>query len=374
MLLIFARTLPVALIVMSCGFAHAADVTLGNGGRCDIQLRGIIAADDTAALTSALSQAGRSDRPWVLCLDSPGGSLSAAIAMAQLVHEEGIATHVEEGASCESACSITYFMGTALAGDTRIIARTIAPLGRIGLHAPSLTLPSENTYSGSQVAQAFALAMEAAGSITTLGRMIDVRSGDVWIPVDVVNHLLTTPAENMFYVTTFGQAQDWNIAVDGVNWPDPLSAAMLWNICNYGVRTRMGWSHVEALATYEQYRETATGDPVVLLRRHLVGQGEVSVSEIYIARSGYLVSGLSLACTVEVIYPLIDRAATAVSVCVTAVPEGLHRAAIRCDSPTDRLEVASALAAFDPTDRIDAIDYALARMAQSGLLARQSTD
>lgn len=360
--------------VLVAGLAQAADVTRGDDGRCDVRLRGIIAAEDPVALTRALSQDGARGGPQVLCLDSPGGSLKAAIDMAQIVHDRGIATHVEDGASCESACSITYFMGTALAGDTRTIARKVAPRGRIGIHAPSLVLPADNTYSGTQVSQAFALAMEAAGSITTLGRNTDDRTGDAWIPVDVVNHMLTTPAEDMFHVTTFGQAQDWNIAIDGLDWPQTLSNAAVWNICNYGVRERMGWSHVAAIEGFDSFRQGQGTEPVTLVQRHLVGQGDPGVSEVYAARSSYLASGLRMACTVEVGYPVADRLATQVRVCVTAVPEAVTAAPILCDSPTDRMVVDTVLAGYDPAGRIEAVDSALDRMAQSGLPLRRDAD
>lgn len=93
----------------------AANISALSFGICDIQLVGVIEAGDDTRLEQVVSALDPKDQQ-VLCPDSPGGSLKTAIEIAGLIHEKGIGTHVDEGARCESSCSIAYFMGTHLAG------------------------------------------------------------------------------------------------------------------------------------------------------------------------------------------------------------------------------------------------------------------
>ncbi len=370
---LFRAVVAIAALSALPDMGEAAQISEGRPGRCDIRISGIVNSGDDAAVEQLVAEL-KTDRQIVLCLDSPGGSLSAALKIAQLVHDIGAATYLDRGANCESACSIIFFMGTRDVGGTAVIDRRIAAGGRVGIHAPAINLDRDQSFTGSDVMRAFDVALEAAGSITTLGQEADGRSGDNWIPVEVVNHLLTTPYDKMFHVTQIGQAQDWNIEIADLRWPDDLSNAYLWNTCNYGVRERMGWSHAAAIEEFDTFRADLDAAPVILARRHLVGQGTTQVTETFTVVSGYQTSGLRFGCSIDVDYPVVDREGYELSVCVTVLPETARSAPIRCDSPNDRLTILSPIAGYAAGARIDALDKALPAMAATGLPGRQDAD
>jgi hypothetical protein len=71
-----------------------------------------------------------------ITLDSPGGSVLAAMAIGRLARQHRIAALVPRGASCVSACVLIY------AGAVVRNARTTG--GRIGIHAPFFDTPNSN--------------------------------------------------------------------------------------------------------------------------------------------------------------------------------------------------------------------------------------
>ncbi|MCO6051136.1 hypothetical protein NGM99_15230 [Mesorhizobium sp. RP14(2022)] len=60
-----------------------------------------------------------------VALDSPGGSLHDAIAMAKLIRERKIDTRVDDGAQCASSCPLIFVGGTN---------RSAAPKASLGVH------------------------------------------------------------------------------------------------------------------------------------------------------------------------------------------------------------------------------------------------
>jgi hypothetical protein len=366
---ICAGTAIVAFFTACSGAAMAAEISALSSGICDIQLVGIIEAGDDAKLEQAVLSLDPKDQ-HVLCLDSPGGSLKTAIDMAGLIHDRGMGTYVDKGARCESSCSIAYFMGTRLTGSARSISRRIAPGGQIGIHAPSLTVDPAADYKGRSVSQAFDLALQAAGMVTTLGQKKDARTGDTWIPVEVVNHILTTPYSEMYHVSKSGEAQDWNIDVGTLEWPAKMSNAYVWNMCNFGVRERMSWSHLMPTRDFDGFRSELGADPVGLVQRHLVGQGDTGVSERYAAVSAYQAGGLRFGCVIDVAFAVADRANYDVSACVTVVNESAGPLGVVCDNPTDRVAIGTRLAGYAASVDLDALDRAADQMRQSGLPSR----
>lgn len=115
-----------------------------------------------------------------LALNSPGGSLEDAMAMARLVREKGFATDVEDGALCASSCPLV------LAGGA---ARSVGEKGAVGLH---------QFYAGSQPDTAPAQAM-ADAQVTTarISRLLIELGVDpaLWL------HALDTPPRALYYLS-----------------------------------------------------------------------------------------------------------------------------------------------------------------------------
>src|SRR5690606_30205843 len=96
-------------------------ITLGTGGV--LRVTGTI--DPGASARFAAEVAARGEYVKTVALDSPGGSVSDAIAMGALIHEKGFVTSVAAGALCASSCPLV------LAGG---IERHATPASAIGVH------------------------------------------------------------------------------------------------------------------------------------------------------------------------------------------------------------------------------------------------
>ena len=108
--------------------------------------------------------------PRVLVLDSPGGSVHSALAIASRVRAMGLKTVVNEDDGCFSACSMVFF-----AGASRIA------YGDLGVHQISTASGNDDLVAGQ-----FALA-----------DIIEVL-GDFDVPAEVMAIMLRTPPEDMY--------------------------------------------------------------------------------------------------------------------------------------------------------------------------------
>lgn len=75
----------------------------------------------------------------VVSLSSPGGSYSAGVKLADFFRANQIATIVETGDACLSACAVAFLGGSGYwltAGVGTFIDRTIEPGARLGFHSP----------------------------------------------------------------------------------------------------------------------------------------------------------------------------------------------------------------------------------------------
>ncbi|MEL7430599.1 MAG: hypothetical protein AAFN43_11450 [Pseudomonadota bacterium] len=111
-------------------------------------------------------------------LNSPGGSVSDALAISTLVREKGWNTHVNKGALCASSCPIVFAGGTV---------RTAAEEAAIGVHqiysAGGDTRSVDQAISGTQASTA-----EIVRHLEEMGA-----DPDLWI------HALETPPANLYY-------------------------------------------------------------------------------------------------------------------------------------------------------------------------------
>lgn len=110
------------------------------------------------------------ENPRFLFLNSPGGNVSSALAIASRVNSLGLVTVVPEGAKCFSACSLIFFSG----------AQRIA-IGDLGVHQIRAAEGEGNLSSGQ-----FAIA-----------DIIEVLDG-FDVPAEVLTIMFRTPAEEMY--------------------------------------------------------------------------------------------------------------------------------------------------------------------------------
>ena len=110
-----------------------------------IAFSGVVTKGDSEKLKALIEQvcAGKDcdiqNVSAILSFDSPGGSFNEGIALAEAIREANVATVVEDGKVCLSACALAWLGGSgfhATGGVGTYIDRTIEPGARIGFHSP----------------------------------------------------------------------------------------------------------------------------------------------------------------------------------------------------------------------------------------------
>ena len=149
--------------------------TLGAGGVLEAQ--GTI--DVGAATRFAAEIAARGEYVKIVALNSPGGSLDDAMAMARLIREKGIATDVADGALCASSCPLVFSGGAE---------RHAGPRAAIGVHQ-FYSVGASDTLAP---AQAMSDAQATTARITRLLSELDVDPA-MWL------HALDTPPRALYY-------------------------------------------------------------------------------------------------------------------------------------------------------------------------------
>ncbi|MEJ5218856.1 hypothetical protein WG622_11420 [Cognatishimia sp. D5M38] len=121
----------------------------------------------------------RIDNPTVLILDSRGGLVSSALAIAHRVHALGLTTFVPEGRGCYSACALIFFAG-----------KTRNAIGDLGVHQISAVGNNGNLQSGQ----------------VTLADISDALN-KFDVPPEVFSIMLRTPPEDMYIFDQEQKAQ-----------------------------------------------------------------------------------------------------------------------------------------------------------------------
>jgi hypothetical protein len=150
--------------------------TLQPGGR--LQAQGTIVPGTAERFGAELSQRGEYVR--VVSLNSPGGSLEDAMAMARLVRERGLGTEVADGALCASSCPLV------MAGGKQ---RTAGPKAAVGVHQFYAASPTETG-----PAQVMA---DAQATTARISRHLQAMGVDpaLWL------HALDTPPRALYYLS-----------------------------------------------------------------------------------------------------------------------------------------------------------------------------
>lgn len=178
---------------------------------------------------------------------------------------------------------------------------------------------------------------------------------------------------DMFVIATAGQAQEWNIQVPELDWPNTVTTEFAWNLCNFGVRARMGWSHVSAPLELGTLAETSEEVPVVLTQRFMRGQREPVVIESYDVRSAYESGPLRFGCVLDVSYPVGATSRMEVSVCVVPFLALAPRQVLLCENQNERITVSSALAGVAPDKDLSTIIRELDRITSGSIPSRDET-
>jgi PAN domain len=112
---------------------------------CDLVLDGDIKEGDATTLAKSFQAivGSKNAFSFFFCLRSAGGDLREAVNMAQFVlrtQRPSIATVVEDGQTCASACAIIFMAGNAPARVGAFPQRFLHPRGRLLFHSSQLAL------------------------------------------------------------------------------------------------------------------------------------------------------------------------------------------------------------------------------------------
>ncbi|MEO3997042.1 hypothetical protein [Mesorhizobium sp. CAU 1732] len=145
---------------------------------------GVLAAEGSIDLGAADRFASeieaRGEYVRTLSLNSPGGSLEDAMAIARLARDKGLSTQVPDGALCASSCPLVMAGG---------VVRTAGEKAAIGLHQFYAA-----TNAVSAPAQAMSDAQATAARISRYLMEMDV-DPTLWL------HALDTPPQSLYYLS-----------------------------------------------------------------------------------------------------------------------------------------------------------------------------
>lgn len=167
------------------------NITLLSGGLLD--LTGTILPGSALAFAEEIVERG--DYVETIRLNSPGGSVGDALAIAEIVREKGYGTIVEAGALCASSCPLILASGAK---------RAVDPQGSVGVHQiyadaeDAARIGSAQAMSDAQIITArIARHFEAMGVSAVL-----------WL------HALETPPDRLYYLTQ-EQMLDYGLIGEG---------------------------------------------------------------------------------------------------------------------------------------------------------------
>ncbi len=121
-----------------------------------------------------------------IALDSPGGSVSDALAIGALIREKGFSTSVAPGALCASSCPLIF------AGGTERFASRDSAVGVHQIYAAQASLPLSTTIRDSSLAMADAQRTTALISRHLAAMGVDAA---LWL------HALETPPEDLYFLS-----------------------------------------------------------------------------------------------------------------------------------------------------------------------------
>jgi hypothetical protein len=138
----------------------------------------------TGTLTPGISEAfaaeiaRRGDYIKTVVLNSPGGSVTDALAMGRLIREKKFATEVEAGKYCASSCPLVFAGG---------IERRAGDKAAIGVHQVAAINPASNRFSREEMSTAQSISARCQRYL-----------GDMGVNLQVWVHAMETPHDRLF--------------------------------------------------------------------------------------------------------------------------------------------------------------------------------
>jgi hypothetical protein len=205
--------------------AISADISAGrdSNGNNIIILRGAIETGDAVKIEKL-----KKERIfYAIDLNSPGGNYIEALRIVDVMYPP-IATFIDKGAECYSACAIIFMAGKAGGGSGGTYAnRRLHYFGKLGFHAPYLSNVT-GQFSGEAVQEAYGAAVMSMREL--MKRQI--------IPQSLLTEMLAKEPDDAFFVDTVDKAGRWDIQVVGFR-ERPITKKMFCTACE----SHMSWKY-----------------------------------------------------------------------------------------------------------------------------------
>lgn len=203
----------VATAVALPTLGNSAEIERIDGGVCTIALTGEIVPGDAQALWDTDPKNGD-----VLCLNSPGGNFAEAIKIADRLDGGVLATRLEAGSECMSACAL-IFVAASWFEDIHVPRRSMHQDARLGFHAP-FVIPPKGQYTEQSISDAFKIGTNAVALMMRLGT-IEGRFGYEGVfPNDIMIEILGKGPNEFYEVDRPERANALGIEIVGIRAPD----------------------------------------------------------------------------------------------------------------------------------------------------------
>ncbi|MGQ0456533.1 MAG: hypothetical protein ACT4OU_05670 [Hyphomicrobium sp.] len=206
--------------------SQAAEFKIGASPACKLKLQGPIVAGDATRLEASLAALPSDDgRALTFCLDSPGGDYDEGLRMIwMLLQRTNVATIVDRGAQCFSACAFLFLAGNTQASEDGELApdRTLDVRGALGFHAPYLETAEAN--AADVTSETFRRGVNA------IAVMLEIDRRELF-PRGLLAKALQVGPKYLLYIDTIEKAGVWSIKLKGYRAPAALTDTMLDQAC-----------------------------------------------------------------------------------------------------------------------------------------------
>jgi hypothetical protein len=127
-----------------------------------------------------------------ISLNSPGGSLAAALELGEYIASQNFITLIDQGNVCESACALAFLGGYTDYEGFFFARRFLHEDGKLGIHQPFFQLPEQN-YSSNDVNKALSLLNVVVNKTTNFL----IKSGG---NLGLMERMYKTPSNEMYYL------------------------------------------------------------------------------------------------------------------------------------------------------------------------------
>lgn len=243
-------------IMLSVALCQAANIKPVETPECKIRLDGEIKRGDFAAFlaiaaTTLKGEQGESTAKDVICLNSPGGSLSEGALFAQYFYKNGVGTSIGDSDQCYSVCAVMFMMGVAKGAEVSFVNRRLHILGSLGFHRPYLDIAEEGLIEKKALSVAYDAAFESALDLLAIANSKAPWSNEAMLPSDLLQSMLKHIGADLFLIDTVDKAGRWKIEIFGYQVPKSLTPDRAFYVCENSLQWQIATTDEDI--TFERF-------------------------------------------------------------------------------------------------------------------------